>query len=202
MGSSLSPDPGILPLFPDAQPGTTSVTNVELRSQIPRNSPLVNTTTVEEPTRRMINPDDTWVRLETAPLPQFLAGLAINTAMEYLDRWPTRSRVDIPSDIEPVIKHRMLSSLPEGSLDTPTDERLFRTLNEALTFVEKTGAKKDCPRALAVHALLCPTKGRSGRPTAPIQLGGAIVCGLLITKTINRKLVLDGGRFWGSGPPG
>ena len=61
-------------------------------------------------------------------------------------------------------------------MGTLTDEWMSQTLSEALTFGEKTGPVGDIQRALAAHALLCPAKGRAGRPTSPIQLGGPIVC--------------------------
>ena len=74
MGPSTSPDPGAPPRAPAALPGTTLVINLDMRSQGPTDLPLVNTTKMEAPLRRMINPDDTWMGLETAPPPPVSSG--------------------------------------------------------------------------------------------------------------------------------
>ena len=52
----------------------------------------------------------------------------------------------------------------------------MRNLRDALIFLAKTGSQNDSQRAISLNALLYPPKGRAGRPDAPIQLGGPIVC--------------------------
>ena len=124
----------------------------------------------------MVFPDDGWVVLETSPMPKFLVGPVINPSMEALDRRLSRSNIVLPPEIQPVAKHRILRSLPGEMTDSPSDDWFLHTLSESLIFVEKTGTEKDSQRAAAVHALIGHLKGRAGRPAAPIQLGGPIVC--------------------------
>ena len=197
-GSSLSLDPAVTPQPLAEPPGTTLVTSVGRRSQIPTDFPLANTTTTAEPLRKMINPDETRMSsVTTPPPPQFLVDHVVNPSMEYLDRWITRSREEIPPGTQPVINHRMLSSLPEGSADALADEWMFQTLNEALIFVVKAGSNKDIRRASAVRALLGPTKGRAGRHAAPVQLGGPIVCLVYSSKSLSiGNLFWTGIDFW------
>ena len=79
--------------------------------------------------------------LETTHPPQFLVGPTITPLMGYLDLWRTRSTAELPAEIAPVIKHRILCSMPDGTQESPSDEWFTQTLRDALIFMEKTGSE-------------------------------------------------------------
>ena len=144
------------------------------RSKTPEDLTLVNTTTMEEPLGKMVCPSDDWMMLGTTPVPQFLVEHETNPFMDALGQWISRSNIVIPMGIQPVVKHRILSSAPESGDKHPTDEWFQRTLIEALIFVWKTGNKKDSQRAAALHAVIAPTKSRAGLPSTAIHFGEPI----------------------------
>ena len=174
-------------------PCTTVGTSAGRRSEVPADFPRVNTTTMEEPLGKMTNHHEAWMTLETTPQPQFLVEPAIDPSIERLGRCCSRPKVEIQPAIAPVIMQRVLSSIPERSPGVPTDEWFFQTLNEAIARLEKTGSEKDSQRAFAARTLLYPTKGRAGRPTAPIKLGDPIV---LAQSGFSSQSVSIGNFFW------
>ena len=119
----------------------------DLRDTIPRDLLQVNTTTVEEPVRKLLYPNDQWTSQEITSNAQFPAEPTIAPQMSHLDQWCARPKVPLPPEILPIIKHRMMSSMPELSTDCPNDEWMCKNLGEALLFLSKTGSKKDLQRA-------------------------------------------------------
>ena len=139
MGPAQSIDSGQPDCDRSKPPVHIPVPGVALRVVTPADLSTVNTTTMAAPLRKMINRDEEWMAMATTSPPQFLVGPTISPIMEYLDQWCARSKVGLPTDIPPVIKHRILSSMPEGANESPTDEWFTQTLRDALTFLEKTG---------------------------------------------------------------
>ena len=101
---------------------------------------------MEVQARRLICPDDNWLTLETHHPPQFPAEPEINPIMELVGRWCTRATVPVPDEIMPVAKHRIMSSMPESTKELPRDDWMRNTMGEDLTFLTKTGSKKDASR--------------------------------------------------------
>ena len=69
--------------------------------------------------------------------------------------------------------------MPEAADDLPGNEWILNTLADALTFLTKTGSKKDARRALAALAVLHdvhPVRTRAGKSPAVIKLGDLMVC--------------------------
>ena len=151
----------------------------DLRDTIPRDLLQVNTTPIEEPVRKLLYPNDRWTTREIVSNVQFPVEPTIDQQMSHVDQWCTRSRAPLPPEILPVIKHRMMSSMPELSTDCPNDEWMYKTLGEALVFLSKTGSKKDAQRALAALAVLHDTQPpqiRAGRPSPVVKLGDQMAC--------------------------
>ena len=134
---------------------------------------------MEEPARRLLIPDEGWLTLETSQPTQFPAEPIISPKMEHLDQRRTRPKIPIQVEILPVSKHRMMISMPELAAECQNDARILNTMGDALTFLTKTGSKKDIRRSLAALAILHvlhPTQVRNGRPSARTSLGDQMVC--------------------------
>ena len=140
MGSAVSADPALRRSLNLAKTGFDIPETVEdLRDTAHVDLLQVNTTGMEEPARRLLYPDQGWATLETGQRPPFPAGPLANPQMDHLDR-RARSRVHIPFEILPVIKHRMLCITPELVTECPNDEWTQTTLGDALVFLSKTGS--------------------------------------------------------------
>ena len=155
MGSDVSAD-----LFPPQLPTSLSThTRIsppwpDLRDTVPIDLVQVNTTPMEGPARQLLYPDDRWVELETGKPPHFPAEPTLSPQMEHMDRRCARSRVPPHAEILPVIKHRMISSMPETATDCPKYDWMYGTLGEALVFLSMTGSRKTPKRALSALAIL------------------------------------------------
>ena len=117
--------------------------------------------------------------LETGQPPHFPAEPIISPQMEHLDWWCARSKIPLPSEIPPEIKHRMISSMPELATGCPNDEWMYTTIGGSLVFLSETGPKKDSQRALASLSILReihPAQVRAGRSSHPICIGDQMVC--------------------------
>ena len=62
----------------------------DLRDTVPLDLTQVNTAAMEEPARRLLNPDHLWMHLETGEKPLFPVEPTISPQMDHLDRRRTR----------------------------------------------------------------------------------------------------------------
>ena len=81
--------------------------------------------------------------------PHFQAEPIINPQMKHSGRRCARFKIPLRAEILPVIKHRLMSSMPELATERPNDARMRTTLGEALTPLKKTGSEKGAQRASA-----------------------------------------------------
>ena len=180
MGSAVSADPSLRKLLKPVRDVSTVHTSVaDLRGTIPADLLQVNTTSMAEPARRLLYPDQGWGVLGTGQQPHFPVGPIVNPQMEHLDQWCARPKIPIPMEILPVIKHRMMSSMHELATECPNGERMHTTSGAALVFLSKTGSKKDAQMSLAalsLHHEMYPPLARAGRVPTPIVMGNQMVC--------------------------
>ena len=133
----------------------------DLRDTVPLDLAQVNTTPMEEPVRQLLYPDDRWVELETGKPPHFPVEPLLSPQMEHMDRRCPQSRVPLPVEIVPVIKQRMIISMPELSTECPNVDLMYGDLGGALVFWRRQGPKKPpnapCPHWLSDVKSIPPT---------------------------------------------
>ena len=157
----------------------SSNTPTDLRGVVPADLLTVNTTAMEGAARKLVHPDDQLLTRETHAQTRYPAEPIISPQMEAADRWCARSQVPLPEELLPVIKHRILNSMPDDQSGGLSEDWMYTTLGEALTFVSKTGPKKEAQKALAGLAVLHdvhPIRARDGRTSPPIHFGELVTC--------------------------
>lgn len=173
-------------------PGTTGVTIVGRRCEVPADLSLINMTVMEEPLRKMVTKDETWVTMETRSTPQFLVESVARPMVVRLGQWCARRKAVIPPEIAPVVKRRIVSGIPEGSPDALTGECFRRTLDEAPAFLEKPDLKR-IPNApwKCAHYSTRPKGGRTAGSPDPTGRSGCMHR-LFAPNRINWRSVLAG----------
>ena len=76
---------------------TTPIAVADCRAATPTDLRLANATTMEEPLRRLLLPDEKWMETETTPEGRFPSEPAIIPLMGHLGQWRARPKITIPT---------------------------------------------------------------------------------------------------------
>ena len=113
------------------------------RHMAPKDATCVNTTTAEEPMRRVVNADTNWGIGELPESSVFHARKEINPFMGHLGRCLSCPKITLHMGIMPVVRRRILFSIPDSDAVMPTELRMAEKLDASLIFLPKTTGDVD-----------------------------------------------------------
>ena len=149
------------------------------REMVPNDLRMANHTLAEESLRTLLKPNQDWMKMILPSSTDFPPEVQEGPFTTHLDQWMVRMNIIIPPELSPVIKKRILQSVPGSPPGLPADDWIMSNFHNALTYLSKTGSKKDGQKATTLMKMLRAdghAPSRAGTQRSPIIIGNVTQC--------------------------